>query len=190
MGSSTSGNNRSCETIDSGEEGKKSYEDPSAGSFSADTTEDAHDCCAGDIGDIGGRDETAGTVMFKVGAELVAELLAFPGVWTLGGGARDVTLPPPPKAAPTVDAALIAAVSVLSGGLEVRCGHGVLLSAMPRNVEIGFTGGDEADICDETMGGVSCENWEGGDGEGDAEEETGAELDGEGRFEFEGWLKD
>jgi hypothetical protein len=70
----------------------------------------------------------------------------------------------------------MAAVSVLNGGgLEVRCRHEMLLSVIPCNAVIGFAGEDEADMfCDETM-----------EGEGDTEEETGAEVDGDGSFEFE-----
>jgi len=98
----------------------------------------------------------------------------------------DAVLFPPPNTAPAVDAALIAAVSVLNGGgLEVRCRHEVLLSVIPCNVVMGFTDEEGGMFCDDTEG-ASCEDCEGGDGEGDTEEETGAEVDGDGLFEIEG----
>jgi len=61
--------------------------------------------------------ETAGTATELGGTGLPAELLCI-GAGAFGG-IVDVELSPPSDAALTVDAAVIAAVSALNGGIEV-----------------------------------------------------------------------
>lgn len=63
----------------------------------------------------------------------------------------------------------------------------MLLSVISRNVVTGFTGDDEVDMFrGEMTEGASYEDRGGGDGEDDdAEEEAGAEVEGDGSFEFE-----